>query len=524
MQRNLLLLAALLSIEALAASLLLDGDTIQTCQSILAGCLRAWGAWTLRWVIGCALVFCAAGWLKSRPLVAELLAAPPRVSPPWLVLHTAALTAFAWLSSRIYGSTPARDLTVALWLAAAAATAASAALGFAPWTFWRRMTARTRTLAAAAAAASAAACFAGAWVQHLWEPAARLTFLLVRAMLSPFLSAMIVQPEVRRIGTSRFTVVISPECSGLEGMGLLLIFGALWLILFREELRFPRALLVLPAGAAALYLLNAARIAALALIGNAGFKEIALRGFHSQAGWIAFNAVALAILIAARRIPWLTVHPRSPRAAAQEYPALPYLAPLLAILAAGMVSRAMSAGFEWAYPLRLLAGLAALVYFRRHYQAIDWRCGWSAPLAGVAVFLLWIGFDWSAGNGAMPKPLEDAPGLWRLAWIAFRILGAVATVPIAEELAFRGFGLRRLISPDFEAVPWRAFHPLAIGASSAVFGMMHSGRWIEGTAAGAVYGVVMAHRGRLGDAAAAHAITNALLAAFVVFYGRWDLW
>ena len=72
----------------------------------------------------------------------------------------------------------------------------------------------------------------------------------------------------------------------------MIAFGIVWLLLFRKESRFPQALVLIPAGVVLIYLLNAARIAALILIGDAGAERIALGGFHSQAGWIAFNLVA----------------------------------------------------------------------------------------------------------------------------------------------------------------------------------------------------------------------------------------
>ena len=58
-------------------------------------------------------------------------------------------------------------------------------------------------------------------------------------------------------------------------------------------------------GVALIWIANAMRIAGLLLIGNAGAPQVALGGFHSQAGWIAFNAVAIGICLLARRIPAL---------------------------------------------------------------------------------------------------------------------------------------------------------------------------------------------------------------------------
>jgi hypothetical protein len=38
------------------------------------------------------------------------------------------------------------------------------------------------------------------------------------------------------------------------------------------------------------------------------------------------------------------------------------------------------------------------------------------------------------------------------------------------------------------------------------------------------YALVLYRRGELGDAIAAHAITNALIAAYVLAIGAWTLW
>ena len=55
---------------------------------------------------------------------------------------------------------------------------------------------------------------------------------------------------------------------------------------------------------------------------------------------------------------------------------------------------------------------------------------------------------------------------------------------IAEELAFRGFLLRRLVAEDFEAVPSGRFTWPALLLSSVAFGALHGSRWIAGTLAG----------------------------------------
>jgi len=323
-------------------------------------------------------------------------------------------------------------------------------------------------------------------------------------------------------------VTIADQCSGLEGIGLLLAFAVVWLVLFRNEVRFPHALALIPAGLVCLFLLNAARIAGLVLIGDAGARDIAKGGFHSQAGWIAFNSVAFGLCVAARRLPWISLDPARRDASVEVHTnAAAYLVPFLCILVAGMFSRAVSGSFEWLYGLRFGAALAALWIFRRVYSSLDWSFGWLAPAAGATVFALWIALDRFGGTHAvtaLPSALAAASTSGRIAWIALRILAAVVTVPIAEELAFRGFLLRRFIAADFEAVSLHTFTWFSLGASSVLFGLMHGERWLAGTAAGMVYGAVLLRNGKIGNAVAAHAITNLLLAAYVLLFSQWQLW
>jgi membrane protease YdiL (CAAX protease family) len=47
---------------------------------------------------------------------------------------------------------------------------------------------------------------------------------------------------------------------------------------------------------------------------------------------------------------------------------------------------------------------------------------------------------------------------------------------------------------------------------------------LAGTIAGLLYAAVFLRRGRIGDAVVAHATTNALLAGYVLLWGKWSLW
>jgi exosortase E/protease (VPEID-CTERM system) len=303
------------------------------------------------------------------------------------------------------------------------------------------------------------------------------------------------------------------------------VFGLIWLVLFRKQVRLARAMALIPVGIVVLFLLNSARIAGLVLVGDRGAPDIAMEGFHSQVGWIAFNAVAFGFVAIAGRLPWISV--RDSGAAAEKepayYAAAPWLVPFLAILAAGMLARAATAAFEWLYPLRFGACVAALWIFRKKYRELDWRCGWIGPALGAVVFVLWTGKH-ALDHSPMPAPLAAAGAATRIAWIAIRVVSAAITVPIAEELAFRGFLLRRLVAADFEPVAFQPVRWLPILISSAIFGVLHGDHQAAGIAAGVLYALAASWRGRLSDAIAAHATTNALLAVAVLVFHNWALW
>jgi CAAX prenyl protease-like protein len=124
----------------------------------------------------------------------------------------------------------------------------------------------------------------------------------------------------------------------------------------------------------------------------------------------------------------------------------------------------------------------------------------------------------------LPAALIALPAPWRGLWLGCRVAAAVVTVPIAEELAYRGYFMRRLVSPEFEAVDFRAVPLLALLASAVAFGIAHGAFWLPGIAAGLAYGALLRSRARIGEAVVAHATTNALLALWVLGTGQWQYW
>jgi exosortase E/protease (VPEID-CTERM system) len=327
------------------------------------------------------------------------------------------------------------------------------------------------------------------------------------------------------IDTGRFAVQVSSVCSGLEGMGLMLAFCAAWLVLFRREYRFPRALLLIPAGLALIFVLNVLRIATLILIGHSGWPDIAVYGFHSQAGWIAFNAAAGLLALASRRSRFLSRAAQRDASRQTENPTAAFLVPFLAILAAGMLARSVSAGFETLYVLRPVAAAVALYCYWPSLAGLDWRVTWRGPATGLAAFVVWaVGAHYLTESNPFPPALAAMAPAPRAAWIAIRIAASVLLVPVAEELAYRGFLMRRLVEVDFTAVRFQSCRPWTLLVSSVAFGLGHGSMWLPGMVTGVLYGGLLIRTGRMGETVVAHATTNAAVALLVLFGQQWQLW
>jgi len=519
-----------LLLEKVFLNLFVDFASAQTAEG-LGAIVRVTQHWGFRFLVSFAVVAAVFGYLRKGPelqLVDAQMRAAPSFRPRWLLAHLALLVPLVPLSASLYGGAVSLPLggVVALWLLLAILASAALFAALAPWTLWLKA---VRALGAVwwyAGIAAVGAASAMGWSQRLWTGMTRVTFDAVYRLLDRLVPALQVDPANMIIDTGRFAVEIAPVCSGLEGMGLMLAFCATLLLLFRREYIFPRALLLIPAGLLLSFVLNIARIAGLVLIGNAGYTGVAVYGFHSQAGWIAFNAAAVGIAFVSLRSSWFSHAAASHSTAmAGENPTAVYLLPYLALLLAGMVSRAISGGFESLYWVRLLLAGAALCYSLPRLHDVGWRFSWRGGVAGLAAFAAWIiTARVLLPPHGMPTALAALPSISRAAWIIGHILVSVAVTPLAEELAFRGYLLRRIHALEFEGVLPRQVSGLALLISAVVFGLCQGLFWLPGMITGVIFGLVYMRTGRLGEAVAAHATGNALLIAVVLGDSQWQLW
>ncbi len=440
---------------------------------------------------------------------------------PWIALavHLVCTVAAMWLTALVFALPAAGSALLAAWVACGAAAAASWLAALLPSVGRAERGPLVAGTLGVAAGLGLLAAGAATVTRGWWEPFGRATLLAVYGALRGFGYEVGAEPEHFLVGTPRFVAEITPYCSGYQGVGLILAFLGAYLYLFRDRLRFPRALWLLPLGAALAWVLNAVRIAALVAIGDAGHETIAVEGFHYHAGTLLFCATALALGFWAGRSRTFGTMARE-RAWVADAATAAYVLPFLALLATSLVTGLVSRdGVDAFYGLRALVAGLVLWRVHGHLAGAGWRMSASGLVLGVVAFGVWLGLA-SRGAGAndFQAALVGLDPAVRGIWLTVRLLGGIVIVPLVEELAFRGYLARRLMAADFESVPLARVSWVATCAAAAVFGLMHQDA-LAATAVGVLYGLAARRTGQLGDAVVAHAVTNALLASRALFPG-----
>jgi CAAX prenyl protease-like protein len=181
----------------------------------------------------------------------------------------------------------------------------------------------------------------------------------------------------------------------------------------------------------------------------------------------------------------------------------------------------------WVYLAKIFIGGWLVWQLLPVLPEVKWNWSWQAVAVGIAVLVMWIGLD------PYFKHLPHSGGAWNphaqfgpwLAWffIVVRILGSSIVVPIVEEVFYRSFLYRYIIKPDFQTVPFGVLVWTPFIVTSIVFGFTHF-EWLSGILCGFAFQGLVCWKKRLGDAIAAHAITNFLLGVWIVWKEEWHFW
>jgi CAAX prenyl protease-like protein len=214
-------------------------------------------------------------------------------------------------------------------------------------------------------------------------------------------------------------------------------------------------------------------------------------------------------------------------------PSVPYVLPFVVFLVLLSIEGKLPVSRDLEFPIRVF--VLAVVLWIASRNVIDLRFQrWAGAIAlGTAVFLIWILPDliwpgyrqyWLFTNPltGTGEPVNYA-GLSSVT-LAFRAIRAVILVPIIEELFWRAWLMRWLIRPKFQEIPLGAWSAQAFWLTALMFASEHGHYWDVGLLAGIAYNWWMLRSKSIADCILAHAVTNGLLSAYVLFTGRWEYW
>lgn len=239
--------------------------------------------------------------------------------------------------------------------------------------------------------------------------------------------------------------------------------------------------------------------------------------------------------------------------------------PMFAFLAFVWIGGSYADWYPATYISRVLVVGALLIYFWPQYTRITWDYWWLGLIVGVIGIFQWVGMqtllqEWSVTAPLFRpkvtvdpvrlytlllqqwtitpewfqfKPVAFSPverfgdGTWQFwAFVAVRwIVGAVIVVPVMEELFWRDFVWRSIAAPaDFKLArigepDWKAFFGTAV-----VFAVVHGNWWLTSIVWALMISALLWKTRSIGACIIAHATTNFLLGAYVLYTRDWTYW
>jgi CAAX prenyl protease-like protein len=212
-----------------------------------------------------------------------------------------------------------------------------------------------------------------------------------------------------------------------------------------------------------------------------------------------------------------------------------YVLPMAVFLAFTQIGNEWPTTYAWTYAAKTFFTAALLWGLRSHYTKISWNWAWLGMLVGVVGVVQWVGMEqllqryWPTyphmhHETFVPTEHFHTRGqLWL--YLTVRWGGTSLVVPVMEELFWRDFLWRTLLAPnDFKLAGigewnWQAFVIVAVAFGAGV----HI-EWMTAIVWGLMIGLLLVWTKSIGACICAHAATNFLLGAYVLYSGQWQFW
>jgi CAAX prenyl protease-like protein len=196
--------------------------------------------------------------------------------------------------------------------------------------------------------------------------------------------------------------------------------------------------------------------------------------------------------------------------------------------------------YPWAYSAVVtVVGAVTVGLLRARSVWLAHRHILAAVVIGLVGIALWIGLCRLNLEAKMapylplilqPKtragfdPLEGiASPVGRWAFVTFRIAGLAVLVPVAEELFWRGFLARWLVSSDWQSEPLGRFTPQSFALVTLFFTLVHP-EWVAAAAYCVLLNGLIYWKRDLWNCVVAHGVSNLVLAFYILSRGAWELW
>lgn len=212
---------------------------------------------------------------------------------------------------------------------------------------------------------------------------------------------------------------------------------------------------------------------------------------------------------------------------------LAYVLPFLAFILITSLASQFPSTYPVFYVIKAIVAAGLLIWLWPLYTRIRWNYWWLGLIAGVIGIFQWVPMQLWLQNFEYFKPSPDAfnpyariqPDWLCVLWIVVRVLSASLVVPVMEELFWRDYLWRRIIAPnDFKLATVGEWDWQAYVAVSLAFALVHGNWWLTSIVWGFMVGGLLAYTRSLGACIIMHATTNALLAAYVLYYQNWAFW
>ena len=212
-------------------------------------------------------------------------------------------------------------------------------------------------------------------------------------------------------------------------------------------------------------------------------------------------------------------------------PAVGYVLPFFAFIAMLMVNHVLPVP----QALRFLGIVAVLAIFSRGLLPTRASRLAASVGLGIAVFFVWVGPDllfpgyrhsilFSNAIVGHPEGSTAVSEKIDRVFLLFRVLGSVITIPIIEELFWRGFLMRWIVDRKFLSVPIGLYNAEAFWITAVLFASEHGSFWDVGLLTGVIYNWWAIRTRNLTDCVIAHATTNLCLAIYVIGWDQWQYW